>query len=273
MGLLQSDWAVPSREITPTREHLTFFNPWRLAQKSAVERGLLLPLVRAPRIIPVQILEPDGALVNFLRQFDPGMLPMLGLDGSCVIARGSELWQRASWAVVAHDRPTTKGIVPGFEQTPAAGERCALLLACLASKAADRPVKLLIDNQAVVLRLQRGINFGMWSGDCLSFWSTIQALIVPGTTCAWIPSHDKQKEWRPPVGWPDFNHCRALNKRADAAAGSVSASFQEDISAALVQHHSAVSWAAAAFKAQKENTQPFWQVLLDHAPARGRNEE
>ena len=112
---------------------------------------MLLPLVRAPRIIPVQTLEPDKELVQFLRQSDLGMLPVLGLDGSCVIACGNELWQGASWAVVAHDGPTTKGIVPGFEQTPAAGERCALLLACLASNAANRPVRLLIDNQAVVL--------------------------------------------------------------------------------------------------------------------------
>ena len=42
---------------------------------------------------------------------------MLGLDGSYVMACGSELWQGASWAAVAHDSPTTKGIVPGFEQT------------------------------------------------------------------------------------------------------------------------------------------------------------
>ena len=116
------------------------------------------------------------------------------------------------------------------------------------------------------------------STQLLLLWddSRFVTLIVPGTMCAWIPSHDKQKEWRPPEGWPDVNHCRALNKRADAAAGSVSASFQifqEEISAALVQHHSAASWAAAAFKAQKENRQPFWQVLLDHGPACGRDDE
>ena len=97
------------------------------------------------------------------------------------------------------------------------------------------------------------------STQLLLLWddSLFVTLIVPGTMCAWIPSHDKQKEWRPPEGWPDVNHCRALNKRADAAAGSVSASFQEEISAALMQHHSAASWAAAAFKAQKENRQLF----------------
>jgi len=85
------------------------------------------------------------------------------------------------------------------------------------------------------------------STQLLLLWddSLFLTLIVPGTMCAWIPSHDKQKEWRPPEGWPDVNHCRALNKRADAAAGSVSASFQEEISAALVQHHSDASWAAA----------------------------
>ena len=43
---------------------------------------------------------------------------------------------------------------------------------------------------------------------------------------------------------PGVNHCRAFNKRADAASGSVSASFQEEISAVLVQHHSAAGWAS-----------------------------
>ena len=70
------------------------------------------------------------------------------------------------------------------------------------------------------------------STQLLLLWddSLFVTLIVPGTMCAWIPSHDKQKEWRPPEGWPDVNqnHCRALKKRADAAAGSVSASFQEE---------------------------------------------
>jgi hypothetical protein len=51
----------------------------------------------------------------------------------------------------------------------------------------------------------------------------------------WDPT-GTQKEWRPPEGWPDVIHCRALNK---------SARFQEEISAALVQHHSDASWAAA----------------------------
>ena len=79
-------------------------------------------------------VEPDEELVQFLRQSGPGMLPMLGLDGSCVIACGSELWQRASWAVVAHDSSTTKGIVYQALNRlllPVTALRCCISVPCV----------------------------------------------------------------------------------------------------------------------------------------------
>ena len=256
-------------EEMPTREHFTFFcsaNPWHLCLKTGVERRLLLSLIDAPPVIPFEDMVADPQLVAFLQQFDHSQLPTLGSDGSCIIATGSEQWQRASWAVAAHLGPAVNGLVPGFEQTPAAGERFALLQALLAASAANRPVKLLSDNQAVCLRLERGLNYGNWSGDLPCFWHLVSTLVIAGTSCVWIPSHGKQPLWRPPAGWLDVQLCRQLNARADAAASDISAQFRPGIEAYLVQQAEARRWSSGAFQAQLGRSQRFWQVLLAHDP-------
>ena len=252
---------------SPDREHLTFHceaQPWDGEFRSATERRLLVPLVDAPPVLPLSNMVADPSLVAFLQQFDSLERPTLGLDGSCIIAPSCERWQRASWAVSTLSGTTVKGAVTGFEQTPAAGERAALLQACLASSAANRPVMLLIDNQALVLRLQRGISTGRWDGDLPLFWQRISELLIQGTVCTWIPSHNKVPDWEPPDGWIDAHLCRALNATADAQAGDVLRDSRTIIAAAVQRHQRAVAWAAAVWRLQRLRTLPFWQVLLDH---------
>ena len=254
-------------EEMPTREHFTFFckaNPWHLCRKTGVERRLLLALVDVPPVLPWEDMVADPQLVAFLQQFDDSQLPTLGSDGSCIIATGSEQWQRASWAVAAHLGPTVKGLVPGFEQTPASGERFALLQALLAASVANRPVKLLIDNQAICLRLERGLTYGDWSGDLPGFWHSVSTLVIAGTSCVWIPSHGKQPLWKPPAGWLDALLCRQLNARADAAASEICCQFRPGIEAALVQLAEARKWSTGVFQAQLAHSRRFWQVLLTH---------
>ena len=202
-------------------------------------------------------------LVTFIQQFDPLQRPTLGLDGSCIIATSCDRWQRASWAVSTLSGTTVQGAVTGFEQTPAAGERAALLQACLASSAANRPVMLLIDNQALVRRLQRGISTGRWEGDLPLFWQRISGLLIQGTICTWIPSHNKVPDWTPPDGWIDVHLCRVLNATADAQAGEVLRDSRSMIAAAVQRHQRAVAWAAAVWRLQRLRTLPFWQVVLD----------
>ena len=145
----------------------------------------------------------------------------------------------------------------------ARSERAALLQACLASFAADRPVMLLIDNQALVLRLQRGISTGRWDGDLPPFWQRISGLLIQGTVCIWIPSHNKVPDWTPPDGWIDVHLCRALNASADAQAGEVLRDSRTMIAAAVQRHQRAVAWAAAVWRLQRLQTLPFWQVVRD----------
>lgn len=254
-------------EEMPTREHFTFFckaNPWHLCRKTGVERRLLLALVDVPPVLPWEDMVADPQLVAFLQQFDDSQLPTLGSDGSCIIATGSEQWQRASWAVAAHLGPTVKGLVPGIEQTPASGERFALLQALLAASAANRPVKLLIDNQAICLRLERGVIYGDWSGDLPGFWHSVSTLVIAGASCVWIPSHGKHPLWKPPAGWLDALLCRQLNARAHAAASEICGQFRPGIEAALVQLAEARRWSTGVFQAQLARSRRFWQVLVTH---------
>ena len=269
---LQCDCGLSS----PDREHFTFFceaNPWHGDLKTPTERRLLVPLVDAPAVLPFEDMTADPILVAFLQQFDPHQTPTLGLDGSCAIAPGCELWQRASWAVAAHLGPTVNGLVHGFEQTPAAGERGALLQACLASHEANRAVRLLIDNQALAQRLHRGMRLGQWGGDLFPYWHYIRMLLVDGSSCAWIPSHDKVPRWRPPEGWLDVLRCRMLNAKADASAADLTGQFRQVIATCLSQHRETVVWAGEAWKAQLKGSLPYWQVLLEHEPRQNRSFE
>ena len=151
-----------------------------------------------------------------------------------------------------------------IEQTPASGERFALLQALLAASVANRPVKLLIDNQAICLRLERGLTYGDWSGDLPGFWHSVSTLVIAGTSCVWIPSHGKQPLWKPPAGWLDALLCRQLNARADAAASEICGQFRPGIEAALVQLAEARRWSTGVFQAQLARSRRFWQVLLAH---------
>ena len=242
-------------------ENISLFHcqaqPWDGEFRSATERRLLVPLVDAPPVLPFSNMVADPALVTFIQQFDPLQRPTLGLDGSCIIATSCDRWQRASWAVSTLSGTTVQGAVTGFEQTPAAGERAALLQACLASSAANRPVMLLIDNQALVRRLQRGISTGRWEGDLPLFWQRISGLLIQGTVCTWIPSHNKVPDWTPPDGWIDVHLCRVLNATADAQACEVLRDSRSMIAAAVQRHQRAVAWAAAVWRLQRLRTLPF----------------
>ena len=110
----------------------------------------------------------------------------------------------------------------GLEQTPAHAERSALLHALLASSTARVPVRLLIDNLAVVKRLRRGLGLKTWLGDSLAFWHFIAGLCETGVEVDWIPSHDKLVSWEPSNNWGvDAATCRKLNAAADRAAAEL----------------------------------------------------
>ena len=94
-----------------------------------------------------------------------------------------------------------------------------------------------------------------------------------GSSCAWIPSHDKVPRWRPPEGWLDVLRCRMLNAKADASAADLTGQFRQVIATCLSQHREAVVWAGEAWKAQLKGSLPYWQVLLEHEPRQNRSFE
>lgn len=132
------------------------------------------------------------------------------------------------------------------ENTPAAGERAALWQAVAAARAAQvRSLRLLCDNEGVVLRVRRGLQ-GSWEGDCFAFWASI-ALLIPSDTCIeWVPSHGKLAQWQPPQGWPPASLCRLYNQWADEAAGAVTKGLHPEFAQAVARISEGRHWAETA---------------------------
>ena len=103
------------------------------------------------------------------------------------------LCPRTAWAVLFQGG-SFRFSAPLFgpDSTAAYAERSALWHAVAASAEAGVDIALLVDNQAVVRRLCRGLA-GNVMGDCQGFWHEVLARWRPSNTFAWIPSHDKQQ--------------------------------------------------------------------------------
>jgi hypothetical protein len=262
---LGSTMACHCGETTPSREHVTFHcdvAAWSLPLRSSDERRLLVALVPQAEQVGFSQPEPNVKLVEFLK-CHPSNHPLLAIDGSCLLTpAGQEDWQRASWGIAAADGPDFQGPVVGVEQTPHAGERCALLHVCLASHLANKPVQILCDNRAVFLRFQRGLEFDRWAGDLHCFWHYIRSLVIAGSSIVWIPSHGKNVTWTPPPGL-SATLCRELNARADRAANSAATNWKAEFAKMQELHAEAVAWPTHAFHLQVNNTMRFWRAMLD----------
>lgn len=255
-------------ERCPDRTHLTFSCPDTDQPppcRSVDEDRLLVPLVPLPNVLPLQELRPVPNLVMYLQtQFAQSGCPVvLGLDGSCLLSSKNSLWQCASWAVVGlQNAISVNGRVDGADQSPAAAERTALVQALEAAHTAQVPVRLLIDNLAIVQRLTRGIEHNSWNGDAPGFWSHVASRVAFGVQAMWVPSHGKHPDWFPSLDWGlTIQECRSLNSAADAAAGAIT-----DLCLPVVQGWcssltSAHSWAAHAFAVQWHRTQSYHDQL------------
>ena len=242
----------------PTRTHLTFEcpnEPWQLEMRAALERRLLLPSCPAlPCWDVADYSEGIDQVARFLATLDDTAVHLVASDGGCLIARGAEPWQRASWAIAFADA-TFGGLVIGPEQTAAAGERTAVFVLASALLRCGRRLRLLIDNQAVAGRL-RGGRAACDKGDPFLTWQTIGE--ASDWLCAsWIPSHGKRCSWQPPDGWGTAEQCRGLNAAADGKATLALAPFREEVAAAAKAAAYRRRWAQVAVTRQAELTVGF----------------
>eukprot|EP00435_Cladocopium_sp_Y103_P001287 s1514_g1.t1 len=279
----------------PDREHLTFVCKSqagvRPPLRSQSENRLLLPLVSMPQRTPCPGFNPDANLVHFLSaQYLKTHLPVvLAIDGSCLILPGHELHQWASWAVVGSASAAFHGPLHGCVQNPAAAEREALFQALMAAATAQVPVRLLVDNEANVQRLQRGLLTGQWTGDIIGFWLRIAKMTTHGVEAMWVPSHDKRPLWTPQADWGlTAVDCRRLNQLADTAATAITERSKDlflvdcrrlnqlaDTAATAITERSkdlflrsqqeltrAHAWAQHVIQRQKATTLPFHEDLV-----------
>ena len=252
----------------PTRHHLTFECQSQggsiPVRKSDEENRLLVPLVTLPPSLPCSMLRPIPEFVETLQtKYAQLSSPVtMALDGSCITLPGRELWQVASWGVALSETETYQDQVNGVDRTPAAAERAALIEALLAAHAARVPVRLLVDNEAIVKRLRRGLRCNWWTGDVLGFWLFVAGLITYGVEIMWVPSHYKKSDWQPELPWGlSADECRQLNSWADGAACTVTSALHPDVERNTILLRTAHAWAAAVFERQWKCTQPFHNIL------------
>ena len=254
---------------SPDREHLTFHCNADTAEKPVLkthnETRLLQPLVPLPNTPIISALTANVELVQCLRQlYAVDHSPVvLALDGSCLVNPGNDLYQWASWGIVTSTKLSFNGLLTGCVHTPAAAEREALVQAMLAAHSAAVPVRLLIDNEAIVKRLLRGLRFGNWNGDAAGFWSYIAMLATHGVEVMWVPSHDKKPLWTPVLDWNlSAQECRTLNELADLAAAQITDAKRDDFVFCKNILTDAHLWAASVFLRQWKTTRPFHNSVI-----------
>ena len=204
---------------TPSRHHLTFScptRPWEGDLRTEQERRLLCGVVdfvdHGHRDDDEETLV--GELAATLATLDDDAV--VATDGGARLLGEHLAWRAAAWAVIAGGH-TCSGIVQGAEQTAAAGERTAFRVVCKAAAMAQRRVRVLVDNLPIVLGCRRRRDYDRGDKELWAFWGEVREAL-PLLTVAWIPSHGKQRDWVPPVGWPEAAVCRGLNEKADEAA-------------------------------------------------------
>ena len=229
---------------------------------------MLCPLIPLPDPPEPHTPEVDDEFVAFLRNaHSSGRIPLLATDGGCLIKARMAQWRRAAWAVVAYDEGNVciiSALVGGPEQTPAAAEREAILAAAVQLDAAGVAARLVIDNDAAVRRLLRGLHHGRWHGDLEPFWRGVGLRLLKGTEVAWIPSHDKQSQWRPPDWGVDADLLRYLNRRADRACTVALASVRPSWQHFTELCEEAHAWADTALTVLDARTEGYHAQLRDH---------
>lgn len=259
-----NDTACACGHPVATRTHLTFHcdrQPWSHDLRSEAERRLMLPLLhmQPARLDPV--LPPHTLLAFLSSQLRLGVSRVcLALDGGCLDPSKTPLVHRSAWAIVSVDGSFTCGsALYGADQSAAYAERTALWHAVAAAHQVGIDIALLIDNQAVVRRLQRGLT-GSTAGDAALFWHQLLDRWRPSSRVAWIPSHDKQPAWRPPPNFPDTATCRRANACADAEVTQLLAPARPSVQLAASDLASATSWTQRCHSAQRVATLPFWEA-------------
>jgi len=110
---------------------------------------------------------------------------ILALDGS---PAKQELYLKSFLGSHCPDTDNLSGRVEVSHHIPRLPAREPFCKPCLPpTNDAQVPVRLLIDNQAVVRRLQAGLQFGCWHGEMFGFWSFIARLTSFGVDAGTVP--------------------------------------------------------------------------------------
>ena len=253
----------------PSRTHLTFHCPaitGELEVPSFTEQRMLLRLVPFIPASPDEY-QPDPQLLDFfIAERTKGCDTItLAVDGSCQEPSFKGYGPRAGWGVAHVFSEFSLGRpLYGPDQSAAYAERFALWQCAAAGFAAGVKVRLLQDNSAVVLRLQRALSSGDTSGTCQSFWKSLLAFWNPESVHCWMPGHGRQQEWQPPASLQlTAAQCRHANAMADAAASLAAATHSAGLQRLRRLRTEARAWSQQAAQLQCRATRSYWDRALD----------
>jgi ribonuclease HI len=242
----------------PTRRHLTWQCPSRRlpvlrAPLCGAEEGLLVPMVSKPSRPPTRQQGHPGALEAELRRLwaNTATPPLCATDGSSV---GRSLEERVAGFGAAAGDCAVQGPVPGLDQTAPGSEMHAIIQAVRAARAAMVPCIFVIDNKMVVAGTQAAIQGRRPGGEDFSAaWAHLRELFsqLPGCQAHWCPSHGKSEDWQPPHGHSAVVW-RAINDKADVAAGQASEECLRVRRRTLQSSQQGKVWAQRALEVQLE---------------------
>ena len=218
------------------------------------------------------IIEDDGLVIPE-DQDTEGQVSLLAehllvaTDGGAFLAGEHFRWRAAAWAVAVGEFEVS-GLVEGEERTAAAGEREAFAALCRAVLLTGRRVRVLLDNLAIVQGARRRANTDFEEEELWTFWAGYQQ-VRELMQLVWIPSHGKQKAWRPPDGWPQVDVCRELNDKADKAATAQLTRVGPWFRALEARIKEGETWSFRALNAQLRATEP-WHAELKRVMAEQR---
>ena len=265
LARLQAHCACDCGVAEPSRHHLTFdcpCRPWEGDRRTEQERRLLCAVVQDDGYNFEANDDEElhvGELAATLATACDGVV--VATDGGARQLGEYQGWRAAAWAVVVEGQACS-GLVQGVEQTAAAGERAAFSVLCRAVVMAQRHVRVLVDNLPIVQGCRSRMLHDRGDKELWAFWRVVREAL-PFLTVAWVPSHGKKGDWRPPDDWPSAAFCRQCNQAADEEATRQLRRLDHWWQQLRDKVETAEAWSWKALKAQLAATQGWHDRLKE----------
>jgi ribonuclease HI len=165
-----------------------------------------------------------------------------------------------AWGVAVAEDAEDASALPGYDQRSQAAEAFAAIQALRAAVLAQEEVVLIIDNRSVCLAVCSILSHSPPPTTRPSCWRYVAWLLAQArvTDCFWVPSHGKRPDWAPlPPHALSGEAWRALNRRADVAAGEAGLAAWRDRQQERASCKAAERWTRHALLLRHRSTESY----------------